>query len=306
MSSRTWWKACNQISGIKPSHSGIPPLLDDNNLIFDDLSKANLLNDFFALQTELDDSQATLPEFIEPVNSLCDIVLGDSEVEDVLKILDNSKASGPDLINPRLLKEAASQLKNPLCKLFNKSLSSSFFPSEWKKANVTPVFKSNNPNEVKNYRPISLLSIISKCLERCVYKHVHNFLLDNNIITSNQSGFTKGDSAINQLINISNEFGRALDNGKEIRVVFCDISKAFDRVWHTGLLFKLKQYGISGNLLNWFENYLSGRIQRVVLNGRNSEWKSIKAGVPQGSILGPVLLILYLIMTLCKLLRNVV
>ena len=115
-------------------------------------------------------------------------------------------------------------------------------------------------------------------MERCVYKHVHNFLIENRIITPNQSGFTKGDSAINQLIDISNYFGRALDNGKEIRVVFCDISKAFDRVWHKGLLSKLKQYGISGNLLNWFCDYLSERSQRVVLNGNNSTWRQINAG----------------------------
>ena len=167
-------------------------------------------------------------------------------------------------------------------------------PSDWKKANVTPVYKNNNPNDVTNYRPISLLSVISKCMERCVYKYVYNFLLLNNIITSNQSGFTFGDSAINQLVNISNDFGRALDSGKEIRVVFCDISKAFDRVWHKGLLFKLKQYGISGNLLVWFERYLSGRSQRVVLNGSNSEWKTINAGVPQCSILGPLLFLLFI------------
>ncbi len=90
----------------------------------------------------------------------------------------------------------------------------------WKRANVTPVFKNGNARDVKNYRPISLLSIISKCMERCIYKHVHNHLRDNNIITQHQSGFTHGDSAENQLIDISNAFGRALDSGKEIRVVF--------------------------------------------------------------------------------------
>ena len=157
-------------------------------------------------------------------------------------------------------------------------------PSDWKKANVTPVYKNNNPNDVKNYRPISLFSVISKCIERCVYKYAYTFLLLSNIITSNQSGVAFGDSAINQLVNISNDFGRALDSGKEIRVVFCDISKAFDREWHKGLLFKLKQYGISGNLFVWFERYLSERSQRVVLNGSNSEWDTINAGVPQGSI----------------------
>ena len=107
-------------------------------------------------------------------------------------------------------------------------------------------------------------------MERCVYKHIHNHLLDNDILTTCQSGFTKGDSAVNQLINITNDFGKALDSGKEVRVVFCDINKAFDRVWHKGLIHKLKQSGISGNLLKWFQNYLYGREQRVVINGSNS------------------------------------
>ena len=121
-------------------------------------------------------------------------------------------------------------------------------------------------------------------MERCVYKHIHNHLLDNDILATCQSGFTKVDSAVNQLINITNDFGKALDSSKEVRVVFCDVSKAFDRVWHKGLIHKLKQSGISGNLLKWFQNYLYGREQRVVINGSNSNWLPVKAGVPQGSI----------------------
>ena len=107
-------------------------------------------------------------------------------------------------------------------------------------------------------------------------------------------GFTKGDSAVNQLINITNDFGKALDNGKEVRVVFCDISISFDRVWHKGLIHKLKQSGISGNLLKWFQNYLYGREQRVVINGSNSYWLPVTAWVPQGSILKPLLFITFI------------
>ena len=123
---------------------------------------------------------------------------------------------------------------------------------------------------------------------------MYNYLIDNNLLSSNQSGFTSGDSAINQLLFITNEFGRALDEGKEIRVIFCDISKAFDRVWHKGLLFKLKSIGINGKLLSWFENYLSNRKQRVLINNKYSEWENIKAGVPQGSILGPLLFLIFI------------
>ena len=156
--------------GLKPSHYDIPPILKNNILIFNDLDKANEFNNFFAMQTDLDDSEAVIPEL-----SLPDIEISETDVEDVLSILNPSKASGPDLINPRLLKEAVHQLTCPLCKLFNLSLSIGVLPSDWKKANVTPVYKNNNPNDVKNYRPISLLSVISKCMERCVYKYVLSF-----------------------------------------------------------------------------------------------------------------------------------
>ena len=168
------------------------------------------------------------------------------------------------------------------------------FPSEWKNANVTPIFKKDSPSDIKNYRPISLISVIGKVMERCIFKHIHNYLLEFKIITTNQSGFTPGDSAVKQLLYITNEFGRALDEGKEIRVIFCDISKAFDRVWHKGLLFKLKSIGIKGDLLLWIEDYLSQRKQRVVINNTCSDWQYIKAGVPQGSILGPLLFIIFI------------
>ncbi|XP_071177472.1 uncharacterized protein [Mytilus edulis] len=143
LSARTWWKTCNQISGIKPTHSGIPPLLKNDNLIFNDIDKANEFNNFFAMQTNIDDTEAVIPDLTVPDYTLSDITLKDSEVEDVLKILNPNKASGPDLISPILLKEAVSQLKFPLCKLFNLSLSNAIFPADWKKANVTPVFKND-------------------------------------------------------------------------------------------------------------------------------------------------------------------
>jgi hypothetical protein len=207
---------------------------------------------------------SNIPNLSLVTNQISEIKLCENQVEDVLKVINPTKASGPDLINPRLLKEAAPIIKNPLCKLFNLSLRVASYPSQCKRANITPVLKNNKQNDVKNYRPISLLSVISKCMERCVYKHIHNHLLDNDILTTCQSGFTKGDSAVNQLINITNDFG------KEVGVFFCDISKAFDRFWHTGLIHKLQQSGISGNLLKWFQNYLYGREQRVVINGSNS------------------------------------
>ena len=132
-------------------------------------------------------------------------------------------------------------------------------------------------------------------MEKIVHKHVFNVFKDNNVITTViQSGFVPGDSTTNQLLDIYNTFCKALDEGKEAHAVFCDVSKAFDRVWHKGLLFKLNSVGINGTLLQWFTDYLKDRKQRVVLPGVSSDWCFIKAGVPQGSILGPLLFLVFI------------
>ena len=181
-----------------------------------------------------------------------------------------------------------------LKKLFNLSLRMQKVPKLWKQANVIPSHKKDKKSDVQNYRPISLISVISKIFEKVIFKYVYNHLNDNFIISSYQSGFLPGKSTTTQLLEVYHHFCKAVDDGKELRVVFLDISKAFDRVWHAGLIYKLHQSGISSNLLNWFKNYLSDRQQRVVIHGQSSEWSSIKAGVPQGSVLGPLLFLLYI------------
>ena len=139
-----------------------------------------------------------------------------------------------------------------------------------------------------------MLNSEDKALERLVFKHLFNHLRGNNLLSSLQSGFLPGDSTVNQLTFLYNIFCQALDSGKEVRAVFCDISKAFDRVWHAGLLDKIQAAGVTGNVHTWFADYLSDRKQRVVLPGAVSDWTDIRAGVPQGSILGPLLFLLYI------------
>ena len=131
-------------------------------------------------------------------------------------------------------------------------------------------------------------------MEKIIHKHIVNFFKEQNVITCFQSGFVPGDSTTNQLVEIYKTFCKALDEGKEVRAIFCDISEAFDCVWHKGLVFKLQNVGISGCLLQWFSSYLSGRKQRIIIPGASSDWANFQAGVPQGSILGPLLFLLYI------------
>jgi len=271
-------------------------LFCNGNILTSEYDKANLLNKFFHSQTLLNDSNKIIPNMHLHSNKpqLEKIVITQQEVIDTLKSLKLGKAAGPDMINNRILKELSQQLAHPLSHLFNKSIETGKVLSQWKLANVCAIFKKNDPTIASNYRPISLLSTISKVLERIIHKHVLNFFISNNCITPLQSGFIKNDSTTNQLVSIYHTFCQALDEGKEVRAIFCDISKAFDRVWHRGLIHKFKVNGLSGVLLNWFQDYLSGRSQRVVLSGTYSEVLPICSGVPQGSILGPLLFLVYI------------
>ena len=184
----------------------------------------------------------------------------------------------------------------PLRVIFQNILVTSKYPDMWKLANVTPIFKKGDKQLIKNYRPISLLPICGKAFEKIVFNNLYRYLNANNLITKNQSGFRPGDSTTNQLLYLVNEIHEAFEDSKslEVRAVFLDIAKAFDKVWHNGLLFKLKQNGISGGLLKFFENYLHNRKQRVIINGYQSDNSLIESGVPQGSVLGPLLFLIYI------------
>ena len=295
--SRDWWTTLK--SFIKPSSSaGIPVLIDPSSgdeVISND-EKAHLLNKFFSSQATLDDSSHHLPVIThnQSAELLESIIIQPSELLDVMRSLPLGKASGPDGINNRILLEAAAELSVPLCQLFNHSLHVKIMPQLWKCPNVCAVFKKGDPSSPSNYRPISLLNTIEKVFERIVFKHVFNHLRDTQFFTPHQSGFLPGDSTVNQLTYLYDMFCKALDNGLEVRVIFFDISKAFDKVWHRGLLLKLENAGIRGNLLLWFTNYLHQRRQCVVLPGTSSTTLPISAGVPQGSILGPLLFLVFI------------
>ena len=231
----------------------------------------------------VDDSNVNLPNITTPENSpfLSEIHITEEQVFDHLSTLDISKASGPEGVGARLLKSAARELSKPLAQLFSKSLQTSTFPDIWKIASVVPVFKNGVKDLIQKYRPISLLSNIGKSMERCVFKHLYNYLIESQLITCFQSGFRPGDSATNQLLHLTNIFGKAIDDGKEIRVMFFDIRRAFDIVWHAGFSHKLQKIGIRGPLLKWFKSYLSDWKQKATIGGCSSRLLNIRAGVPQ-------------------------
>ena len=228
VNTKLFWKT--QVLKLKKSSFDIPTLVMNNEHAEGDLQKANMLNNFFTSQTVVDDSDKTLPDMTQPKYALNSIEISSQDVKDVLMHLNIYKACGPDLLSPRLLKEGAIALAEPLSILFNLSLEKCYFPATWKAVNVSPVYKKDDKSLPSNYRPISLLSSIGKAIERCVHKHLYNYVIDNDLITPLQSGFKHDGSTNFQLIHTYHSFCEAFDSGKEVIAVFCDVPIA--RVWH--------------------------------------------------------------------------
>lgn len=206
-----------------------------------------------------------------------------------------SKAVGVDQIPVSFLKICLPALLPVLDHLFNFCLQNGVFPSEWKMANIIPIPKNKNPKECKDYRPVSILCVLGKALEKIVHKQVTDFLSQCDLFTSHQSGFRKGHSTVSALVKITDDIRKAIDKRLVSLLVLLDLSKAFDCVHHDLLLAKMKYLGFSDSAIKWFRSYLGNRCHRVYVSDQlYSEWVYIITGVPQGSVLGPLLFLVYI------------
>ena len=258
--------------------------------------KAKLFAENFSLNSNLDDSGVSLPVFPSRTNlKLHNISVTPKMVRKVVMNLDLSKASGPDCIPVVVLKNCEPEHSYILAELFNKCLKESGFPDCWKVSSVVPVFKNvGERSTAKNYRPVSLVSVVSKVFEKLVNNRIVDPLEKCGLFSDFQYGFRSCRSTADLLTVVSDRIARAFNRSGATRAVALDISKAFDRVWHAGLLHKLKSYGISGQIFSLISSFLSNRRLRVVVDGKSSEEYPVNAGVPQASILGATLLLLYI------------
>lgn len=296
LSIKKYWSIVKNIYGNKVK-SSIPTLVDNNTQYSTPLEKATLLNDYFAEQSTLPPESPTysLPLFQYVTDSRLSYVnFTVQNIKTILEQLPVGKACGSDGVSNRLLRMCSSSIAAPLCNMFQSSMDRGIFPESWKEANISSVYKKLEDFLKTNYRPISLLSCISKVMERVVFNEIYNYCVINRLFNERNSGFKHGDSTVYQLTNIVHRLYKNMDDECETCMVFLDVSKAFDKVYHKGLLFKLRQIGISGCLLLWLESYISNRRQRVVVDGIHSPWTSTNAGVPQGSILGPLLFLIFI------------
>ena len=295
------WSIINELLNKRSSNS-VSSFSDGDNPVTDPKTIANSFNDFFVnigptLASNINGNKS-FDEYLEPNKSiLSSLFLNPVTINEVFKVayscLKSNKSAGSDNLKPGIIRLVIHHIVQPLTHISNLSFITGIFPNRLKIAKVVPIYKKDDPHVYENYRPISILPCISKIIERLMFNRIIAFLDKHNILFDDQYGFRPGHSTELALISAINKLYKALEQKDSAVGIFLDLSKAFDTIDHHILLYKLSFYGIRGNALDWFYSYLSNRYQYVYYNNCSSDLSRVKCGVPQGSILGPLLFILY-------------
>ena len=303
---KTWSIICLAIKRRSKNNSANLSFLHINGRdVNDPLELANSLNEFFTTAPSLivNEIHPTDVDFHEtpsvdnpnlPIFSFQNTPVSEMEILSAIKLLESKKSCDFNGLSMFFLKNFVNELVKPLHHIITCSLKSGIVPSQLKIAKIIPVFKSGNAALMDNYRPIALLSNFSKILEKIVSIRLYSFLETNNILSGSQFGFRQGHSTVHPMVHFLNFVSNAFEKKHHALAIFCDLRKAFDTVDSNILFKKLHNMGIRGSELQWFKSYLTERKQFVCVNGKISSMKNVKIGVPQGSILGPLLFLIYI------------